>query len=393
MLAPAVDHTNTAANQSADRLCDLDWVQRASPPEIELPLKGSISLADLFCGCGGLTLGVAEAARSAGYGLKIKLAVDNFDSALGVYRANFGVGESVAVNEDIGALLPGDLGTPSSSVERDLRAQLGQLDLIVAGPPCQGHSDLNNSSRRNDERNKLYLKVARFSEIVRPNAILIENVPAVVHDKNDVVESVRRSLSEQGYFVDEALLDLRSFGIPQTRRRHILLANRSQPIDLSEVLGRSDSDMPLSRFIEDLQDEPDTSTELYRTPSRMLEANRSRVQHLFEHDIYDLPNNLRPVCHQNNSHSYKSMYGRLHWDRPAQTLTSGFGSMGQGRFVHPTRRRVLTPHEAARIQGFPDFFSFESVKYRTHLHEMIGNAVPPQLSAHLTNLLIKRAVA
>ena len=392
MLAPAVDHSIPDSGQTADPLCDLDWVLSATPPEVALPLKGCISIADLFCGCGGLTLGVSEAVRLAGYGLKIRLAVDNFDAALGVYRANFGVDQSVALNDDIGGLLPGSLGTPSSIVERNLKERIGELDLIVAGPPCQGHSDLNNNSRRDDERNKLYLKVARFAEVVGPKAILIENVPAVIHDRNDVVGEVRQSLSEQGYFVEEALLDLRSFGIPQSRRRHILLACRNRQIRLPSTSISSSHDTPLSRYIEDLQDEPDTSTELYRTPSRMLDANKSRVQHLFEHDIYDLPNHLRPRCHQNNHHSYKSMYGRLRWDRPAQTLTSGFGSMGQGRFVHPTRRRVLTPHEAARVQGFPDFFSFSGVKRRTHLHEMIGNAVPPQLSAHLTSMLIGEAV-
>jgi DNA (cytosine-5)-methyltransferase 1 len=86
----------------------------------------------------------------------------------------------------------------------------------------------------------------------------------------------------------------------------------------------------------------------------------------------------------------KSVYGRLSWDRPAQTITSGFGSMGQGRYVHPLRRRVITPHEAARLQGLPDFFSFDSVVGRTLLHEMIGNAVPPQLITTLIKCLIEQ---
>jgi DNA (cytosine-5)-methyltransferase 1 len=82
----------------------------------------------------------------------------------------------------------------------------------------------------------------------------------------------------------------------------------------------------------------------------------------------------------------------MHWDRPAQTLTSGFGSMGQGRYVHPRRRRLLTPHEAARLQGFPDFFDFSSVGKATALREMIANAVPPQFTAVLVQALIKAKV-
>ena len=84
------------------------------------------------------------------------------------------------------------------------------------------------------------------------------------------------------------------------------------------------------------------------------------------------------------------MYGRMHWDRPAQTLTSGFGSMGQGRYVHPTRPRLITPHEGARIQGFPDFFDFGGIESVTALREMIANAVPPQLSATFVAEFLRR---
>ena len=86
------------------------------------------------------------------------------------------------------------------------------------------------------------------------------------------------------------------------------------------------------------------------------------------------------------------MYGRMYWERPAQTITSGFGSMGQGRFVHPLRPRVLTPHEAARLQGFPDFFSFSMVNKLTALRKMIGNAVPPRIVAIVVDSLITNGI-
>ena len=106
--------------------------------------------------------------------------------------------------------------------------------------------------------------------------------------------------------------------------------------------------------------------------------NRRRIAWLFDNKEYDLPNPQRPVCHH-SKHSYGSMYGRLRWSEPAQTLTTGFGSMGQGRYVHPSRRRTLTPHEAARVQTFPDYFDFGATS-RTPLARMIGNAVPPLLN-------------
>ena len=121
----------------------------------------------------------------------------------------------------------------------------------------------------------------------------------------------------------------------------------------------------------------------------MHNDNRKRVAYLFEKNKYNLPNEYRPNCHKNNTHSYISMYGRLKWDEPAQTITSGFGSMGQGRFVHPSRKRVITPHEAARIQGFSDDFKFSCVDKRTKLHQMIGNAVPPPVAFMLTSIFLQ----
>jgi len=104
------------------------------------------------------------------------------------------------------------------------------------------------------------------------------------------------------------------------------------------------------------------------------------MQYLLTTGNFDLPDERRPPCHRGGGHSYKSMYGRLSWDMPAQTVTRGFGSPGQGRFIHPARPRTITPHEAARLQFFPDFFDFSSVSKRTELATMIGNAVPMKLS-------------
>ena len=108
-------------------------------------------------------------------------------------------------------------------------------------------------------------------------------------------------------------------------------------------------------------------------------VNMARIDYLFNHDLLDLPNEMRPPCHRLKSHSYNSLYGRLSWDMPAPTITSGFNSPGQGRFVHPQARRTLTPHEAARIQSIPDFFDWGESN-RESLTQMIGNAVPPMLA-------------
>lgn len=115
-----------------------------------------------------------------------------------------------------------------------------------------------------------------------------------------------------------------------------------------------------------------------------------RIEHLFENDLYDLPDHLRPDCHKNKKHTYPTSYGRLKWNEPSSTITRGFSTMGQGRFVHPLRKRTLTPHEAARIQGFPDFFYFETPKKQGELHLMIANAEPPKISAMLVDAYLSQ---
>jgi DNA (cytosine-5)-methyltransferase 1 len=118
------------------------------------------------------------------------------------------------------------------------------------------------------------------------------------------------------------------------------------------------------------------------------QENLRRMAWLIERGEYNLPNELRPKCHR-DEHSYKSMYGRLSWMHPAQTITSGFTSMGQGRYMHPDQARALTCHEAARIQGFPDYFDFGAAPTRSSLTRMIGNAVPPALACEVFRVLLQ----
>jgi DNA (cytosine-5)-methyltransferase 1 len=180
--------------------------------------------------------------------------------------------------------------------------------------------------------------------------------------------------------------------VPQRRRRFLLIASNVPEIAPVSVLDHLAGDNPrhgdrtVRWAIQDLID-VDAQT-AYDRAGRLSTENIRRIGYLFEKDVYDLPNSKRPECHRDGNHSYASMYGRLRWDEPAQTITTGFGSMGQGRYVHPARPRTLTPHEAARLQTFPDWFDFGSSTYRTTMAEMIGNAVPPLLMVSLGNEIL-----
>ena len=118
--------------------------------------------------------------------------------------------------------------------------------------------------------------------------------------------------------------------------------------------------------------------------------NQRRIDILFEEGAYELDDRHRPPCHRKGGHSYKSIYGRLRGDRPSQTVTTGFRCMGQGRYVHPTQRRTLTPHEAARLQFIPDFVDFSGLS-STSVARLIGNAVPPKMAYTILLSLLSQA--
>lgn len=134
-------------------------------------------------------------------------------------------------------------------------------------------------------------------------------------------------------------------------------------------------------------------TGIMDTVPALSAENLVRIQHLFDNDLYDLPDAVRPECHK-NGHTYPSVYGRLWWDKPAQTITTGFLTPGRGRYIHPIRPRVISPREAARIQSFPDTFTFvvdeAAAPSRSSLQKWIGDAVPPLLGYAATLPLMLR---
>ena len=347
------------------------WLQCKRKP-ISSEKNGEVRIADLFSGCGGLSLGIAEACRALEYKFVPVLAADLAPSALELYKKNFHPLHTI--EEPIEMWVDSDIGQSPSQKEQQFIDMLGEIDILIGGPPCQGNSDLNNHTRRADPRNLLYLRMIRCVELLNPKCVLIENVPGVRHDTHNVVDIAINRLRELGYSVDFGTIDMSIIGVPQKRKRFFLIASRIQKVSFERCIERVCTETrPLSWALNDLLDAEDQS--VFNSPAKSSDTNRRRIDYLFDHDLYDLPNSERPDCHRLKNHSYTAVYGRMYWDKPAPTITGGFGSNGQGRFVHPLRRRTLTPHEAARLQFFPDYFDFGNVK-RRELQQIIGNAVP-----------------
>ncbi len=374
------------------RQADLEWLQHEEWPNTDQAV-GTMNGVDLFSGCGGISVGLWEACRNIGVNLKMVMACDLFSAAKESYVANFA--PTHFLDQPIEDRVNGGIGDELTKEERDLKSMLGEVDIVVGGPPCQGNSNLNNHTRGTDPRNELYMRMIRFVEIFKPKYVLIENVRGVVNAKQKVVPRANAILKDWGYVVDHGVVKGQHVGIPQTRARHFTVAVKSDYVDVNFKAISAPTvpePRPVGWVIDDLQDKPAPSDSIFYMPPRATKVNQDRMDWFFEagfeNERYNLPNHLRPKCQQGD-HTYPAVYGRMRWDKPAPTLTTGFGCNGRGRFTHPLEARVLSPHEAARVQTFPDFFDLKMIKKRTDLHTLIGNAVPPLMAKHVLSKLFE----
>jgi DNA (cytosine-5)-methyltransferase 1 len=172
-----------------------------------------VRVVDLFSGCGGLSLGIAEGARRLRLPSEVALAVDIDQDVADVFRLNFP--KANVVQGDVAAIFDGELGADLTEQEQALADDTGSVDILLAGAPCQGHSDLNNHTRRRDPKNALYLRAARAVQVLRPAFVLFENVPAVQLDSRRVVEMATRALESTDYLVASRVMKLDELGVPR----------------------------------------------------------------------------------------------------------------------------------------------------------------------------------
>ena len=362
------------------------WFHQIRGAVTEIERNGTVRTVDFFCGSGGLSLGAARAIEALGMNHAPLAAIDVDNEALSVYSRNFKPQALLAANAasviDYHVYGRGDnakLAYEPELVDGRLEALVDKVDLVLAGPPCQGHSNLNNHTRRSDPRNMLYVSIAATAIALHSRALVIENVPEVLADRSNVVGAATRILKDAGYSVSCDVLSAAELGAAQTRKRHFLVATKGPtdhvPVDRTAELLRQPP-MTLREIIGDLETAPRRS---FMDDAAVLSPeNLARINYLFDRKLYDLPDKQRPECHQ-DGHTYPSVYGRLSWDKPSQTITTGFTSPGRGRYIHPSQRRVITAREAARIQGFPDSYDFTvdgTSPSRKALTKWIGDAVP-----------------
>lgn len=344
-------------------------------------------IADVFCSVGGLTLGASEALIAQGLKPVVTFAADLDPGALAVYQKNFNPLVSIEGSmDDLVQMSVRGTGTKARvkgneggiQVDRRLR-KARRPDLLLAGPPCQGHSMLNNHTRYDDPRNQLYLKVPALAiKLGIPN-VIIENVPGVLRDTKSVAVTAEGLLRNYGYETTSGVIGAHKIGWPQTRQRFFLIASTwGKPESIAQILSHNyRTPKPVLWALGGLPKKRDDEDGMQLQPN-LSEENRRRIQVLEDSGELNMPLRERPPSHSSGT-TYMANYGRMDPDKPAPTLTTGYATPGRGRFIHPTKPRTLLPREAARIQGFPDWFSFQSGDEpppRALLNTWIGNAVP-----------------
>lgn len=320
---------------------------------------------DLFCGCGGMTQGL----RMAGF--KVLGAVDNNALCVDTFRLNH---SDVHVWEkDIRQL-------EAEELIRKLGLHQGELDLLAGCPPCQGFSrlrTLNGGRTIDDDRNDLVLDMLRFIRVLLPKAIMMENVPALARDHRMAL--FLKELSELGYYAESDTIQVANaadFGVPQRRRRMILLSGSFGAIDFPQI---SLVRQTVRQAIGGLPEPGKSGDKLHDFPERRSQNTIRLIQQipLDGGSRTDLPDDQQLQCHRGFD-GFKDIYGRMCLEDVAPTITSGCTNPSKGRFLHPTEHRAITLREAALLQSFPADYRFSLERGKNAAAAMIGNALPPE---------------
>ena len=337
---------------------------------------------DLFCGAGGLSLGLQQA------GFRVAAAAERWAPAARSYRLNFPTHTLLEI--DLGEVEPAELA-------QAVGLSPGAIDLVAGGPPCQGFS-IQRIGEDADPRNHLVLKFGDFIRYLRPKMFMMENVPGLLGKRGrELAETFRSQMIAAGYTVSSQVIDAADFGVPQRRRRVVFCGWRTAtvapfhfpPPELVEADHRTVRDAigDLPSPPADYSPHPDDPLHRWM---RVSELNERRLRHIPPGGGFEsLPVELRVDCHKGGAEriGHRYVYGRLHPDEPAATITARFDSFTRGKFAHPVAHRNITLREGARLQTFPDGFRFEGSQ--EEIAAQIGNAVPPLLAHKLGSAILR----
>ena len=334
---------------------------------------------DLFCGVGGLTCGLKKA------GLNVIAGFDIDPTCKYTYEHNNNVTyHNENIREISGEQIKKLFGNDNAPV-------------LVGCAPCQPFSQMRfklGEANASDDKYDLLLEFGRLIEEVKPAIVSMENVPRIRN--TDIFKSFIDILDNNGYYHSEEVVYCPNYGIPQSRRRFVLIGSRFGPIELIPPTHDPKS-IHIKDYIYNLPQidagEVCLSDQLHRSAA-LSDKNLERIRVSIPGGTWrDWPENLRCKCHRKSSgQTYSSVYGRMTWDQIGPTITTQFYSYGTGRYGHPEQDRALSLREGALLQTFPNNYDFIDPDRPFKFGDIarhIGNAVPVRLGEIIGQTIIK----
>ena len=321
---------------------------------------------ELFCGCGGLSTGFLDA------GIRIAAGFDIDRRAIEAYDYNHSHRGSRGFVTDLAHAKAGDLHA---------RAGTSKVDLLIGGPPCQPFSIVGKRRGRDDGRADLIFHFLRLADEFGPQAILFENVPNLAKiDGGRLFDQLTSSLRGLGYLITARIVAACDFGVPQVRRRLLIIGGRGSELNFPAqthgsndlIRGRLKAHVTARDALDDLPPAGDFG-----------ECG------IFNHEpTAHTPDMLSRLAKlEPGRREAGSFHDRLHPDRPSFTLRAGTGNFSPLRPIHYRYDRVITVRESARIQGFRDDFIWPDWIPRLQQYRQVGNAVPPPMAAAIARAL------
>ena len=333
---------------------------------------------DLFCGVGGLTHGLIKA------GIDVRAGIDNDETCKFAYEKN---NSSEFIKESIRNIKGKNLKKYYKGAD---------VKVLVGCAPCQTFSTHSTKLRKQfdlkkDKRWNLLTEFSRFIDDLKPHIVSMENVPLLLKQK--VFIDFKNNLLKSGYEVSYEIVNCSKYGMPQNRRRLVLLASKMGKIEIPKPNNKIKTVKEvLTKFDSIKAGEMSLSDSLHVSP-KLSSINLKRIKKSKQGGTWrDWPKDLIVKCHKKKTGStYSSVYGRMNWDKPSPTITTQFNRYGTGRFGHPKQNRALSLREGAVLQTFPKNYKFIENKNsfsETKIAKHIGNAVPVELGKVIGRAII-----
>ncbi len=345
-------------------------------------MKPKISVVDLFCGIGGFSYGLYKS------GLRINTGIDIDNSCQYAFEANC---KSPFLCENIVKLTGEKINALYTK---------NDVKVLVGCAPCQPFSSYTfKGDKQKDLRWQLLYEFSRIINEVKPDIVSMENVPQLLNFKKaPVFEDFVNNLKKENYFIWNKILYAPDYGIPQKRKRLVLLASKFGNISILPPTHTPEIYLTVQDTIgklDKIKSGESSPRDFLHKASKLSDKNLQRIRQSIPGGSWkrDWDDDLKLDCHKSSKgQSYVSIYGRMKWDEPSPTMTTFCTGIGNGRFGHPEQDRAISLREAALLQSFPMDFKFvenpEDLRFG-NLSKQIGNAFPPKLGEIIGKSIIK----